>query len=167
MKQLVKITAIIILALFTSDCAGGKEMQFEKDPPFQIASAYTQQWVAGVQGGGSGTHIHITLENVVDGVIMKNVYYSNKVETLIQDSNKPAHYYANVKDNLNRDIIMDADPSKEAKNTPPQKLPFELGADEIAISYMVEGLLKYYKISQVEVKPMLAYPTTNNPNTDQ
>ena len=163
----MKITAFIIgmvLSLFgLSNCAGGKDALLEKSPPFKIENAFFQKWVAGVKGGGSGINFSITLTDIQEEVKVKEIYFRDRVSEAIQDPQNVDHYSAHFLDEINKYVIMDGNSIKEAANTLPEKIPFTLNPNDAVIGYLHRGELKYFKIENLEEKPILAYPS-NNPN---
>jgi hypothetical protein len=59
---------------------------------------------------------------------------------------------------------MDHDALKEAVNTPPVKIPFTLKEDDAVLSYIENNELKFFKISALPEKPLIAYPSSNRNN---
>lgn len=150
-------------------CAGGKDAgySFVQDPPFTLGTVYYQDWVAGVKEGGSGTNVHINVESYSDDVVFLNIYFGNKkaeAKNVPQGSDQFIGYFKNEG---RPDIVMDGDPLKEAANIPPEPIPFQLKEDEAVLSYLVKDEVKYLKLSNMEEKPMIAYPSTNNNGTDE
>ncbi|MFK5981695.1 MAG: hypothetical protein QM499_02185 [Flavobacteriaceae bacterium] len=158
---------VVILLLFvvTLSCGGSKtsEIKFVKTPPFSITKTYSQKWVAGVQGGESGTNLYVLVKNISEGVEIKEFYFGNKIteaKLLLKDN-----YVGYFKNEINRDVIMDGNTTNEAAIIPPQKSPFQLAKNEAVISYSEKGEIYYYRISNIEEKEMLAYPQ-GNPNIE-
>ena len=139
------------------------DYKLAETPPFVISKIFSQKWVAGTQEGGSGTNVQITFESMNEGVEIKNLYFRDNI-TKINSNGLKYHFAGAFKNKLNDDVIMDSDTVKEANNTPPIKFPFQLSYNDIVISYMNNGKLAYYKIENIEEKPMLSYPQ-GNPNS--
>ncbi len=162
---------IIVLLGFTaclvsfSNCAGGKDSMYslEQQPPFKITAAYFQKWVAGVQNGGSGVNVYLKIEGVSEEIEIRDVYFRNKVTKVVSKPGQPDYFIAYFKSQTNRDIVMDSDPKKEAQNTISGDFPFDLKENEAVISYFQKDTEKYFKISDIQEKPMIAYPS-GNPN---
>lgn len=156
------------LVLFSfSNCGGtqkASETELEQNPPFTVAEASFQKWVAGTQEGGSGVDVFINISNVSEGVVLQDLFFRNKKSQLNTSPTVRSQYIAHFK-NSSSDPIMDIDPTKEAKNTPPEKTPFTLNQNEAVISYDYNGTTAYFKIEQLEEKEMLAYPG-GNPNDE-
>ncbi|MBZ0327799.1 MAG: hypothetical protein K8F54_09365 [Altibacter sp.] len=168
MKQLKLSMGLIGMSLILfsfSNCGNAKmnnsQPTLVENPPFILGEVFYQDWVAGVKEGGSGTHVHITFTDLEAGVVVKDIYFRNKI---IKAQNTPQHrnqYVASFMNETVTDIIMDADATKEAQNTPPVKSPFMLNDSDAVVSYVYHGKINYYKISNMERKPMLAYPQSN------
>ncbi|MAO07424.1 MAG: hypothetical protein CL596_01790 [Alteromonas sp.] len=161
MKPIIHLFFIAICNLLFFNCAGGKDFQLEKNPPSQIRQAYFQKWIAGVQGGGSGTNVHFVIELEEQEATLEALYFQNEKAALRENPNKKGSYTANFLNESNRDVIMDESPVKESQNTPPEKIPFDLLKNEAVISYTIKGQTAYYKVENLEEKPLLAYPSTN------
>ncbi|MCW8981839.1 hypothetical protein [Altibacter sp.] len=136
-----------------------------QDPPFSILEAYSQPWTAGIPEGGSGIQLHITFETFTEDVVIQTFFFRNKktnAQLSPQNRNKYVGYFTTM---VRGDVIMDSDPLEEAKNSPPKAFPFDLKDDEAVIGYLRQGEVKYTLISEIEQKPMLAYPQSNTKNT--
>ena len=162
----IKFLLTIIISFTLSSCGGSKSnnSNFTSNPPFKIQEIYFQKWVSGVRGGGSGTNVYITFSEVSKGVVFQEIFFQNKKSNLNTTSTN--QLAANFKSTQNTNVIMDGDPTKEAVNTPPEKIPFQLEKNEAVISYSDpdsnrEKKTYYYKILNIEEKEMLAYPQSN------
>jgi hypothetical protein len=143
-----------------SSCAGGKEYLLEQNPPFEVKASYFQKWVAGVEEGGSGTNVYITLENIKEEILVKEIYFGDRFLNAERNPQNMDSYSANFKNEGRQDVVMDGDIINESQNTPAVKSPFSLGNNEAIISYTVKDEMHYYKISNLKEKPMLAYPSS-------
>ena len=154
---------IIILTLLS--CAGGKESiySFVEEPPFKIQQAQFQKWVAGVQGGGSGVNVQVTILEIQEGVQIKEMYFREQIVKARSNFETPDYFTGEFLNQPRPDVIMDGDAVQEAQNTPPREFPFQLKDDEAVISYSLKGEVYFVKVSSMEEKPMLAYPG-QNPN---
>lgn len=168
MKNLKKIVALLTVSLFLlsfSNCGGAKtddsKMSFEQNPPFKISEAYYQNWVAGVKDGGSGTNIHINFSNIQQDVVVQNIYFRNHKLEAKGNVNEPNQFVGYLKNEAQRDVIMDADPMKEAQNTPAKEFPFQLENNEVVIEYWFGGKKNYYQVSNLTQKEMIPYPQAN------
>ena len=142
-------------------CAGGKNndqvVPLEENPPFKVALAYYQPWVAGVKNGGKGMHLGVILEEMTKDVEIGDLFFREEVVRARRDPNNPDLFTASYKEE-SRDVVMDADPLKEAQNTPPINFPFDLDEDEMVLSYSYQGESYFVLIKDLEKRPLLAYP---------
>lgn len=163
-KYFLTFFGMTFLLVSFSNCGSsqaGKAISFENTPPFTISEIYTQDWVAGVQEGGSGTNMHITFNEITEGIQIEQIYFRKKSVAAIQKPNLKSTYMGYFKNEPKRDIVMDENPVKESKNTPPDVFPFDLKVNEAVISYSSNGDSKYFRISNILEKPLIAYPSTN------
>ena len=169
MKRLKFVTGVLGLFFITvlfSNCNSSKNsnstLSISQNPPFIVGEAYSQKWMAGVQGGGSGTNIYFKIENIETGTSINEIYFRNKItKASLTTDNQYIGYY---KTKENRDVIMDSDPKKEAKNIPPKSFPFNLAENEAVLSYVFKGKYYYFKVMNILEKEVLAYPQANPNN---
>ena len=161
MKKLFKILGLSIFVIGISGCAGGKDYLLEQNPPFTVSTAYFQKWVAGIKEGGLGTKVHITIENIKEEISVKEIFFGDRILSAHRHPQNIDSYSADFKDEARQDIVMDGDAIKESQNTPPEKSPFSLEKNEAILSYTIKGEMHYYKISNLEEKPLIAYPSSN------
>ena len=124
---------------------------------------YFENWIAGIQGGGSGTNLFVS-KSVLNNKKLISAYFRGKVtdfEVLKPSSN---FYIARFKGeaNLKRDLNMDNDVIKEYGNKTPLAslhFPFELLNDEAVISYLENDIMKYLKLTNISQKESIPYPS--------
>jgi hypothetical protein len=170
MKHVLFLLTIPFLLLSFSNCGGAKtnnkQKTFVGNPPFKIANAHYQKWVAGVQGGGSGINVFITLSDVDKDVVVQDIYFRKHILEAKNSIQKPNEYIGYLINKNNRNVVMDRDPVKEAQNTPSKPFPFQLADNEAVISYWFGGKKNYYKISNLAEKELIPYPKAN-PNSHE
>lgn len=163
-KHFLTFFGMTFLLVSFSNCGSSqqsKTISFEENPPFNISEISAQDWVAGVEEGGSGTNVHVTFDSLKENLTIENIYFAKKTLAVRQAGNNSKVFIGSYKSVSGRDIIMDSDPKKEAKNTPTPVFPFELGSNEAVISYSEDGTTKFFKVSDVVIKPRIAYPAAN------
>ena len=156
--------AITFLSVGFSNCGSSQQSKtssFEENPPFNISEIIAQDWVAGTKEGGSGTNVHVTFDSLEESLKIENIYFANKILSVRQTGDTSKVFVGSYKTVSGHDIIMDSNPLKEAKNTPIPVFPFELGTKEAVIEYSVDGIAKFFKVSDVVIKPRIAYPAAN------
>lgn len=166
-KLFIQVIVLSMILFGCTNCGGSKanseNKSLEKNPPFTISNAYFQKWVAGVEDGGSGINLYFAVEDNKEAVKISRVYFRNQIFDVNGLAVKGNNYTARFNTEKRNDVVMDSDPIKEAQNTPPDPFPFSLTENEAVISYEINGDMCFYKISNIEEKPMLAYPGSNGP----
>lgn len=156
MKAL-KIIIIVAIAFLFYHCRAAK---FEEKPPFTITSAVYNNWSGG-QPGEKGSILNITYtSNYV--IKFDSVYFLKKIQKLEMVKTKDKKMItANFITSPKKDIILDANTSKEMLNTIPEfkKLPFDLNQNDAVISYSVKGKTKHYKIKAIKKGKSIFYPS--------
>jgi hypothetical protein len=59
MKLILNIFFAITLVILFSQCSSAQKLQ--ETTPFLVDQIYSQKWIAGVQGGGSGINLFLKL----------------------------------------------------------------------------------------------------------
>ena len=163
-KQITIILTLPIILFSLSSCGGMKNTNSKKlvqDPPFRVIEAFYQNWVAGVEVGGSGVNIHLTFSEKDADVLIQNIYFRNAILEAKGNINAPNKFVGYLNNNTKRDVIMDADPMKEAKNTISDEFPFQLKDNEAVVEYWYGGKKNYYKIGNISQRDMIPYPQAN------
>ncbi|RMA65948.1 hypothetical protein [Ulvibacter antarcticus] len=165
LKRAISLVGVVILFFCISSCLSTKSqtITFVEDPPFKVSNAYSQDWVAGVRGVGSGTNLHVTFSELPEDVVIQNFYFENKkVEALRfpkfrdQFTGYGNHYKGYIKKIKVDPTVVD------------ETAPFELLEDEMVIGYRFDGkrTLHYFKISELYNKPATEYPEIKETGTD-
>ncbi|TXD83923.1 hypothetical protein ESY86_07725 [Subsaximicrobium wynnwilliamsii] len=150
---------IILISL--SACTSAQKLQ--ENAPTNFGKVYFQKWNSGVQGGGSGLHIYIPVEEA--SVTLDSVYFRGQVSALKQNPNNELLFIGSFKTAINapKDLIMSDDPNKERENKLPSAAMnsrFKLDDDQCVVSYKKESKTVYYKISNLEEAQQINYPST-------
>jgi hypothetical protein len=166
-KQLSIIGMCVLIVLPFLSCGSSKKdtpYALTTKTPFTIRYGSFQEWIAGVQGGGSGVNLVITFEEVNEGVVFQKLYFQNKISEVKQAIPKRIEGY--FKGSTNREIIMDGTPVNETANTPPEASPFTLLRDEAVLRYTYNGKTQYTKVGPLVEEETIAYPSAppNNNN---
>ena len=157
---------IIIILIFFYSCTIScfSQIVISKYFDSKIQKAYYQNWVAGVQGGGGGTNFSIEFkEKLSKDFVLNQLYFrSNKGKITKSTDNV---YSTNQVRNINRreqdEITDDANISQKEEIT---KTPFPISDNEAIIEYTYKNQKRYYKISKIEEKEMLMYPSARPRN---
>lgn len=143
MKSFQKVTFTIAFAaiMFMSfPCAGQKTHPsvFEEQTPFTIKPVHFQEWYAGIKIGATGLNVYIPVANEAENVSIDLIYFRNLSGKLEKNEDQ---YEAVLKNRHSQYTFR--------KSKRPKDYPFTLLDDECVISYLENGVRKYYKIKQV------------------
>ncbi|MFD2916991.1 hypothetical protein [Psychroserpens luteus] len=162
LKQISFSMVMLILMASFSQCSTAQKLQ--EKAPTQFGDVYFQKWTAGVKGGGSGLNLFVPVKD--KSVRLDSAYFRGKaVKFEIREANEGLLYVGRFKTEFNQpkqDMIMSSDPNKEYGNQLQKKtsaIPFELKDDECVVSYIKDGKILYYKISNVNERESLNYPS--------
>jgi len=165
MKTVKQIIGLVLLMMFTvsfSQCSSTKKLQ--EKIPVKIGKVYTQKWVAGIKGGGSGLYIFIPVSDT--SITLDSVYFRGRVTKLFQKYQDKNMYVGNFvnQQKQSQDIVMSSDPKAEYGNKLPiskelKPIPFELKYDECVISYIDGKKTKYFKVGNIVEKQLIPYPS--------
>jgi hypothetical protein len=172
-QQIFGLSLMLLVMVSFSHCSSTKkaqdknvkmepEIKLQEKVPFEIGEVNFQRWTAGIQGGGSGIHLHISVLKSTSTIVFDSVYFRGlkaKIEIGKMD------YYASFETSHNQkeDIRVSSDPKEEYGNQMPkvvEKIPFELKDNECVISYKKDTETYYYKIENLVEKEALNYPST-------
>lgn len=162
MQSSLKCIAMLILMTSFSQCSSTHKL--ETEAPIFHGQAYYIQWIAGVQGGGSGIDVFIPTKD--NTVAFDSIYFRNMVSKLAVQDQPERVYVGHFKTRINskRDVIMSSDNQEEFGNVMPdipKNSPFELKDSECILSFLKNGKTHYYKITnlvQKEGTPMMSAP---------
>ena len=163
MKYLANLILFTFVLTCFTQCSSAQKL--EKEIPFKIGSSYFQNWVAGVEGGGSGINIFITVEDLSqDKIELDSVYFRGKASKLETKPNNSDLFIGRFSTAFNqkRDLIMSNKPNAEYGNEAPKiniKIPFDLEDDESVVSYKEGNKTKYFRIVNVVEKRPVQYPS--------
>ena len=138
-----------------------------------IGDVFSQSWVAGVRGGGSGINVHVTLDKDVDeGVSMERLCYRGKWAKL-QNKRKRRLFVAYFQGDANREeerhvLLGDGGQSQTSERSAVGKeedAP-ELKEDEALITYTIQGKLRELKVDKVRAERMIPYPECPPPRNE-
>lgn len=146
--------AIFILLLFVHI---GHSQISHKNQPFKIKEVTSQHWVAGVQGGGSGTYFTIQLDKKLDkNTILHQVFFQqNKAILYTQDSiNFRANFTgkANQRENISSKPVDDGFPKTV-------KPPFHIQENVAILEYKHKDKVRFLKIKKIKVLESPQYPS--------
>ncbi len=146
MKLLKKATYAIVFTLVcvsTFQCTSQKTVAaaatFEEQAPFKVKPVYFQEWYAGIKVGGTGLNIFVPVVNKANDVVIDSIYFRSLKGKLTETGGR---YSALLRNKTENYTFKTSDSSSD--------YPFTLEDDECAISYIVNGETKYFKIIQTK-----------------
>ncbi len=164
MKLITNVFLIVLILISFSQCSSAQKLQEEALVKF--GKAYYQNWVAGVQGGGSGIDIFIPVEQEMpkEQIKLDSIYFRGNVSKLEMSPTNTSLFIGRFlsESNQKKDIIMSGNPNDEYGNEAPKlkvKIAFELKENECVVSYIEDNKVKYFKIENVVEKQTLYYPS--------
>ena len=157
--------SIIILLFFLSGITTCfSQVVISKYFDTKIQKVYYQNWVAGVRGGGGGTNVFIEFkEKPSKDFALNQLYFRNKKVKITESTDNV--YFANIVRDINRrvkDEVTDDANISPKENT--IKTPFSISENEAILEYTYKNQKRYYKISKIEEKEMLMYPSARPRN---
>ncbi|SNR17663.1 hypothetical protein [Tenacibaculum jejuense] len=144
-------TKKIIFPLFILAIVSCGSYQFEKKPPFKILSGTYTSWVGGVRGV-SGVNINLVYSSE-QKVKFEHIFYRGRKATVsYKKGNGSETSILGQFRNQSDDLQLHDDPRNEYGNTVPkdaakEDFPFKLDGNEVVISYIEDGRVKYFKYS--------------------
>ncbi len=162
MKKLI-VFKIILSALLFISCSAQKNV---KTLPFATDEVYFQRWIGGQRLTGGGTEFYIKFKEPFSvNFFLKKVYFQGKEAPL--EKKDETVYTANfVQRPKDSDLILDQNPANEYGNTAPEisKPKFKLIDNEAILEFEINKKIKFYKISNIKEKELLAYPSAKPRN---
>ena len=160
----MKKNVIILLFFLSGITTCFSQVVISKYFDSKIQKTYYQNWVAGVRGGGGGIGFYIEFtDKLSKDFVLTQLYFRNKKVKITASENNI--YSANIAKNINQrpqdEITDDANISRKEEMT---KTPFPISENEAIIEYTYKNQKRYYKISKIEEKEMLAYPSARPRN---
>ena len=164
MKQFNPIMiSIVMLFLATSVTQCSSAQKLEHKAPLVFGEVYYQKRAQAVKDLGSVITLYIPVNGEINNIKLDSVYFKGmKAKLKVSPQNKKI-YYAHfiTKEAYTEDFIFSSDVKDEHQNKLPikkTKIPFDLLPNQCVISYIQEGELKFYKISNIKEKLLKQVP---------
>ncbi len=159
----MKNIKIFLVLFILISCAPKPEAQTKFSQ--KIKEIYSQHWVAGVQGGGSGTNVFIQFKKPLPKDIqLQKIFFQDKEIAIIKinDSTFAANFYVKGKRISDLQETDENLPGNQTQNEPKPK--YILQPNQAIVEYLLNGKKKRFKISNIKEKEMLAYPSARPRN---
>ncbi|MFD1062528.1 hypothetical protein ACFQ1Q_04660 [Winogradskyella litorisediminis] len=157
-KIFIKLLCLALLTVSFSQCAS--TMKLEKEAPTTFGETYYQNWVAGVQGGGSGINVFIEVNS--KSIQLDSIYFRGNIAKLQTKPSNKQMYIGRFSTEANKSLYETL--SKSDVKLQDEDFPFKLDNSECVVSYSEDGKQKYFKISNLKEKPLEALPMSAPPN---
>ncbi|MAN58924.1 MAG: hypothetical protein CMC08_03715 [Flavobacteriaceae bacterium] len=155
-------TLLFLVVVILSGCRNGANSVAENSRasiPFIISDAYVQNWVAGLEAGGSGTDFFLRLKEPAPNVQFKKVYFHGGEANLERLPDSTLTFIARFANTLTSDIIMDSDSAQEVQNEIGDRVRLASKDTQAVVSYFYQKKLFYHTLDSVPRKESLNYPT--------
>ena len=157
----IKISSILVILFGFSQCGGSTLV---KNPILKVEKAFYNKWVGG-QPGVSGTKVEIHLEDVQEVIFVALYFQGKRTQVEVSKIDKFTRIIAHFSTSKrkNRNLILDADITKELENTLPslEEFPFQLKENEAMLSYKKENKTVYFKIENIKKVQSIPFPSMN------
>lgn len=131
----------------------------------KIKEIYSQHWVAGVQGGGSGTNVFIQfVKPLPKNMQLQKIFFQDKETTILKTNDSTFLANFSVKGKRISDL-QETDENLPGNKTQNELKPkYNLQPNQAIVEYLLNGKKKRFKISNIKEKEMLAYPSARPRN---
>jgi len=157
----IKILSILFLLLGFSQCGGSTLV---KKSTLKVEKAFYNKWFGG-QPGVRGTKVEIHLKDASEVIFIALYFQGKRTKVEVSQMEKFTRIIAHFSTlkRKNRNLILDADITKELENTLPslEEFPFQLKENEAILSYKKEGKTLYFKIENIKKLQSISFPSMN------
>ena len=157
----IKILSILFLLLGFSQCGGSTLV---KKSTLKVEKAFYNKWFGG-QPGVRGTKVEIHLKDASEVIFVALYFQGKRTKVEVSQMEKFTRIIAHFSTSKrkNRNLILDADITKELENTLPslEEFPFQLKENEAILSYKKEGKTLYFKIENIKKLQSISFPSMN------
>jgi len=149
------ISAILITTLIFTGCGGSQNIKLENQNALQIEKASYHKWSSGVQGGGWGYNVFITLKgDQKEEIQLDSIYFKKFKSTFVLNELGEYRAHVTVQQSTLGDFSNLGDSNEKDKNKKEveKQHDFELSDNEAILSYKNGTKQKYYKLLLKEDK---------------
>lgn len=145
-----------------SQCSSAQKL--EQKSPLDFSDVYFQKKAQAVRDLESSYTLFIPIKGENNkNIQLDSVYFKEKSAKIMLSSQNQNLYYARfiTKPAYTEDVILSSDMKEEYKNKltlQKTKIPFELLPNQCVVSYLQNGEVKYYKISNIKEKRLKDVP---------
>jgi hypothetical protein len=150
---------LFLLALVS--CSTTKVVETLDSSSYIEEKPYSQKWVGGAPGSGSGINLYIPMDMLGNPLEVKKVHFANMSTSTVSYTDESrsmimARFTYPVKD-----VTMSIDSKDELSNELPQALtsPVKTLNNEATVEFLARSGEKTVKINQIEEREMIPYPS--------
>lgn len=131
--------------------------------PIAIKEASFQNWIAGIQGGGSGTNFVVDFKNGLSKkVVLRKLYFKNQVALPVKVSN--CEYQFSFVGDTNFEQGNETNGKQSSKKV--VSAPLKINDNQALLEYTYLGKKRFFKITKITEKEILAYPSARPQNQE-
>lgn len=138
------VIALIVLTVFSCKPS---QYTFQKDAPLNLTRAYFNNWTTGVKIGSVGVNVYFANLIPEKNITIDSVYF-RKMKGKLKEGK--GLYTSRLTKRLTN--------AEDNALTTTGFFPFKLENRECAISYIEDGVTKYYKVNYLDEKEGVYYP---------
>ena len=136
--------------------------EFQTDTPLEMGKIEYRKWTSGIQGGGSGIHMYITVISNRNNIQLDSVHFQGMRAKI--NIGKMGYYAGFIRPENQKDTSTMSDETYgEYGNSAPKVSlvsHFEIENDECVISYLKKDQITYFKLENLIEKPEELYPSS-------
>lgn len=153
---------IFFIGISVISCGSSRLNINEFEDLVLIKEIYSQEWVAGIRGGGAGINIFINLNSSIENeIVLKKIQYKTYEVPVIKVNE--LSYVARIDTGQNKLKASDADKGIYDEDITINKTDFNL-KNKQAILFYKKGNKYFSKIiDYVEEREMITYPSMRRP----
>ena len=151
----------LFLSISMLSCGSTKSDVLKLDEQTQIKEVYSQNWVAGVRGGGAGINVFVNLNTPFEqGTVLEKIQFK-KYEANFEKTDE-LRYVARINTGQNKlkGINVEVTDSEDAI---PNDSEINLKENQAILFFKKEGKEFSKIIENVEEREMIAYPSVRRP----
>lgn len=141
-----KIMVLLITILTIVNCTAPKPYTLQEKSAVNLSHAYFYDWTTEIKIGSAGTNIFLANLTAPEEITIDSVYFKNMKGKLVEG--RSMHYAHLVKMLPN---------SKGNQVLTLENFPFSLNNRECVVSYIENGITKYFKVNNLKEKEGVHY----------
>lgn len=156
----MKIFYSIVILVFAS-CSTTQVVETLDSSSYKVQEPYSQKWVGGAPGSGSGVNVYIPTDLLGYPVKVKKVSYENMTTTAVSYTDNSQSMIMARFTYPKKDTNMALATTDEYSNEVPDVITKQnkTTAKEAVVDFMLGKQKKTVKVSNIEEREMIPYPS--------